>query len=251
MNLYSVKMRASRKIEDEFDGILEEGKKREQHISGAEKIIPEERLEIVCGQLLERALHHAKGEADFINLKIEKVKKEEVIIMDALPVTTYDVETAKEGREKLGELLKKSGILNGQEIVEKMKDTYGMRGAMLLDVDTMERLEPDYNRGIRATYMDAADNEDDRTQKNHFREAIVLATKVANHKNIIGEICISDDPDYVTGYFASKELGYIRVTKLKEMGCPDGGRIFLFRGTKEEVKECIEYLEKQKILVRI
>ena len=79
----------------------------------------------------------------------------------------------------------------------------------------------------------------------------MLATKVSSHKNIIGEICISDDPDYVTGYFASKELGYVRITKLKEMGCPDGGRIFLFRGSEEEADDCIRYLEHQKMLVRI
>ena len=126
-----------------------------------------------------------------------------------------------------------------------------MRGAMLLDVDTMKRLEPDGKRGIRATYMDMLDDGDDRSQKNHFKEALVLATKVASHPNIVGEICISDDPDYVTGYFASREMGYVRITKLKEMGCPDGGRIFLFRGREEEAQECIRYLEHQKMLVRI
>ena len=55
----------------------------------------------------------------------------------------------------------------------------------------------------------------------------------------------------MTGYFASKELGYVRITKLKEMGCPDGGRIFLFRGSEEEADDCIRYLEHQKMLVRI
>lgn len=45
MELYSVKMRASQR---------EAG--RERHISGAEKIVPEERLEKVVSQLLERAL---------------------------------------------------------------------------------------------------------------------------------------------------------------------------------------------------
>ena len=53
MQLYSVKMRASQR-----DG------GRERHISGAEKIVSEERLEKVVSQLMERALHHAKGRAD-------------------------------------------------------------------------------------------------------------------------------------------------------------------------------------------
>ena len=238
--LYSVKMRASR----------QEGG-REVHISGAEKIVEPDRLKTICDQLLERAVRHSNGEADFINIKVERVAAADVIRRDALPVTACEVATAEEGRQKLGELLERSGIPNGEEILGRMKETWGMRGAMLLDVDTLERLEPDQGRGVRATYMDVADSGDDRSQKDHFKEALVLATKVASHKNIVGEICISDDPDYVTGYFASKELGYVRITKLKEMGCPDGGRIFLFRGDEKEAEDCIRYLERQIMLVRI
>ena len=52
----------------------------------------------------------------------------------------------------------------------RMRSTYGMRGAMLLDADTLERLEPDRARGVRATYMDAAGNgqDGDARKKNHF-----------------------------------------------------------------------------------
>lgn len=239
-DLYSVKMRASRS----YGG-------QEQHISGAEKIVGQEQLNTVVNQLLERALHHAKGNADLINLKIETVPEKDIMVLDALPVTTCQVDTAEEGIRQLKKLMEQSGITNAEQILKKIGDTYAMRGAMLLHVDTLERLEPDPERGIRATYMDVAHSGDDRTQKNHFKEALVLATKVASQKNIIGEVCISDDPDYVTGYFASKELGYVRITKLKEMGSPNGGRIFLFRGTAWEAEECIQYLQQQKILVRI
>lgn len=238
-DLYSVKMRASQRLET-----------RERHISGAEKIVSQGRLEPVVSQLLTRALHHTKGKADFINFKIELVPARDVMVLDALPVTTCPVHTAAEGRQKLKELMRKSGISHPERILEKMKDTYKMRGAMLLHVDTLERLEPDPERGIRATYMDTADCDDDRTEKNHFKEALVLATKVAHQDHIVGELCISDDPDYVTGYFASKQLGYVRITKLKEMGSPDGGRIFLFRGSDQDAKACVAYLEQQKILVR-
>lgn len=238
--MYSIKMRASRHEEE-----------RELHISGAEKIIPEERLMECYNQLLIRALQHAKGEPDAINVKIEKIKEDELIYLDALPVTTCKVDTYQEGLEKIKELLIKEDLHKVEEILGFLKETYAMRGAMLLNVDTLERMEPDLDRGIRATYMDVWEADDDRSEKNHFKEALVLATKVSNHPNIIGEICISDDPDYVTGYFASKTAGYVRVTKLKEMGSPNGGRIFLFRGTKEEAKNCINYLEKKKALVRL
>lgn len=234
--LYSVKMRANCE---------------EQHISGAEKIIEEKNLENICGQLLDRALHHTKGEASFINIKIEKVEPEDIMVLNALPVTTISVERVEEGHRKIKELLRQEGITNEDKIIHKLKETYGMRGAMLLNVDTMERMEPDMERGIRATYMDVADYQDNRREKNHFKEALVLATKVSHHKNIIGELCISDDPDYVTGYFASKKAGYVRVTKLKKMGCETGGRIFLFRGDEKEAQECIQYLEQQKVLVKM
>ena len=124
MELYSVKMRASQR---------EAG--RERHISGAEKIVPEERLEKVVSQLLERALHHAKGRADFVNLKVEAVSPEEVTHLEALPVTTYPVDTVEEGRDQLRKLLAQAGIDHGEAILGQMEAAYGMRGAMLLHVE--------------------------------------------------------------------------------------------------------------------
>ena len=105
-----------------------------------------------------------------------------------------------------------------------------MRGAVLLDADTLERLEPDLERGVRATMMDAAESDSGAhcsPCKNHYAEAMVLAAKVANAPGLVAELCISDDPDYVTGYIASKTLGYVRIAPLKKVGSPFGGRIFL------------------------
>lgn len=67
---------------------------------------------------------------------------------------------------------------------------------------------------------------------------------------IIGEICISDDPEYVTGYVSSKEIGYRRITKMKRMGSEKGGRIFLFRGTDAEEQKAIDFLQNQHVIVR-
>mgnify|MGYP000730203146 CR=1 FL=1 len=83
----------------------------------------------------------------------------------------------EEGRRKLLELLEQAGIACGEEILARMETTYGMRGAMLLHVDTLQRLEPDRERGVRATYMDADQDRKTGPGKNHFREALVLATK--------------------------------------------------------------------------
>ena len=65
MSIYSLKMRASK-----HTGSIQE------HVSGAEKILPQQELPQQMEALLSRALHHAKGKADFINLKIEAVAPE-------------------------------------------------------------------------------------------------------------------------------------------------------------------------------
>ena len=245
MSIYSLKMRASK-----HTGSVQE------HVSGAEKILPQQELPQQMEALLSRALHHAKGKADFINLKIEAVASENLQYIEALPVSTHEAATPAEGRQFMCQIMTELGLTPDkcQKILELFQATYGMRGAMLLDVDTLERLEPDQQRGIRATYMDSIAPKGEAKAicdgKNHFQEALVLASKVLSAPNIIGELCMSDDPDYITGYIATREKGYIRITQLKEMGCPDGGRIFLYRGPKSQVEDCIKYLQEQRVLVK-
>lgn len=237
MSLYCIKMRASVLKNDE-----------NIHISGAEKIINMEYIAKCSQNLINRALFHANGKPDFINLKIEEISNEKIKKLKSLPITTISVKSPKEGVKKVDELLKNIGIKNSKKILDKFKETYQMRGAMLLDINTLQRLEPDFKRGLRATYMDNSKIEFNPT-KNHFHEALVLATKVANAPNIVGEICISDDKDYQIGYFASKKTGYVRITKLKEKGYEFGGRIFLYDGDIKDVNKTIEYLEKQCVIV--
>lgn len=237
MALYSVKMRAS-----------ENGR----HISGAEGIVSDWQAHRCIDQMLRRGWGHPKGRPDLLNVKVEQVREEEILYLDALPVCTVEVKDADEGREEIRKFLASLSLGNAEGVMKLLSETYAMRGAMLLDVDTLTRLEPDKERGIRATYMDG--RRDGRAilsgGKDPYQEAVVLATKVANAPNVIGEICISDDPGYVTGYVASKALGYRRVTKVKEPGSEHGGRIFLYRGGKEDVGQTIAYLEKQPVIVR-
>lgn len=239
--LYCLKMRASENV----DG-------KDVHISGAEKIIKEQQLNTYTNALIERGLHHAKGNADFINLKVEKIEADEVTYLEALPVTTVEVDTWQEGQQEILKYLEEIGVKDPFRVMDFLKETYAMRGAMLLDVRRFIRLEPDKERGIRATYMDQERTDENvfLGDKDHYAEAIVLATKVVNCPGIIGEICISDDPDYVTGYVSSKTIGYRRITKMKELGSENGGRIFLYDGEPDKVDEAIDFLQKKKIIVR-
>ena len=196
MGVYSIKMRAS---------------KDNKHISGAEKIVEENDLNEAINLLVKRAVSHSKGKSDFINIKIESINEKELEYLDPLEVTTVKVKDHVEGMEAVNIFLKKLGIQEdkSEKIIDILKKNGDMRGAIILDINTLERLEPDKNRGIRATYMDFEGAKINHLTKElksnaHFMEALALATKVSNAPHIIGEICYSDDPNYTAGYIASK-----------------------------------------------
>ncbi|HSQ88979.1 6-carboxyhexanoate--CoA ligase [Romboutsia sp.] len=242
MTLYSVKMRSS---------------KEDSHISGTESIVKESDLEKAINLLVKRALSHSKGSADFINIKVEELKQQDIEMIKPLEVTTIDVEDYKQGLNSVELVLGKLGIDNekASKILKLLMDIKDMRGAILLDINTMERLEYDKNRGIRATYMDFESSKLDHLSKEkvysaHFIEALALATKVINCPYIIGEVCYSDDPDYTAGYVASKEYGYIRFPYLKKLGDTNGGRIFLYDSSIDDLDKCIDYIENKKILIK-
>jgi len=234
MSLYSVKMRAS---------------KGELHVSGAERILPIENIPTAVSSLTERALHHSLGTADFINLKVEELSEQLVRHLPALSVSTRACATVEESFELMTRLLGELNLEEPEKLVQLLRETHPMRGAILYDVATGQRLEPDTNRGIRVTYMDATGASCSSSGKNHFREALVLATKVVNAPGILAELCMSDDPDYVTGYLASLKHGYTRLTPLKNLGDSHGGRVFIFDSRLAKAETAIHFLEKEPILV--
>lgn len=232
--MYSIKMRASQ---------------NSRHISGSEKIVTAQQLPDILHTVTKRALYHSLGQPDLINLKIQPVDKAEIICLPALQVTEHFSQTITENmqfiREKLAELI--PGCCD--DIIQLLNNMPQMRGAILYDVHTRQRCEKDLQRGIRVTYMDAEIDSGMLKNKNHFFEALILATKVAHAPGMLAELCISDDPDYVTGYFASLKHGYIRLSPVKEPGSSHGGRIFIFDSSEADAETVINYLEKTKVLV--
>ena len=236
MPLYSIKMRAA---------------KGDLHVSGAERIIEQNDISGAVSALTERALHHGLGRADFINIKMEEVKEEQLEYLDALPVSKRPAQTVEETYKLMRSMLCELGLEDkADELIDLLRHNHPMRGAVLYDVATSKRIEPDHERGIRVTYMDAAGAASASSCKNHFREAIVLATKVVHAPGIIAELCLSDDPDYLVGYLASLKHGYVRLMPMKELGNPHGGRVFIFDSRKAKAEDAIYYLEKQRVLVR-
>ena len=236
MPLYSIKMRAA---------------KGDLHVSGAERILPQADVANAVSALTERALHHGLGRADFINIKMEEVQPTQLEYLDALPVSNRPAQTVAGTYKIMHEMLCELGLAaKADELIDLLRHNHPMRGAVLYDIATSTRLEPDQERGIRVTYMDAEGAASTSSCKNHFREAIVLATKVVHAPGVLAELCLSDDPDYLVGYLASLKHGYVRLSPMKEMGNPHGGRVFIFDSTKAKAEDAIHYLEKQRVLVR-
>ncbi len=248
--LYSVKMRAAQ------GGAHEKGGR---HISGAERILSEEKIEQTVLEMLHRAKEHQRGVADFVSLKIEAVHLGDICYQPLLPFYAVQADTLTEGRKiAFAELVKigvsKQAAAKGFEYIKNLCDS--MHGAMLVDAQSGKRIDELKTRGVRVSKMDC-DNSGAYERKlckygllgAHVREALVLASKVAGGEGVLAELCWSDDPDYVTGYVASRKYGYQRIPVLKEKGDPVGGRVFFVKsGT--DLQRLINYLENQVVLIR-
>ncbi len=231
------------------------------HISGAERIVPVSQVNQVVNSLVERAFSHSRGSADSISIKLEEIKEKpenipSLRVFEISDRKKYSIEDIvsklflKVGIDRDTSLKVYRTLLSGPS-----PDGNVMRGAMIVEMETGKRLEPDSFRGVRATYMDFTESAlrsfKEATGKNfteNFKEAVVLSSKVLNCKGIVAEMCISDDPNYTTGYVSLKGLGYVRIHKMKAKGCPFGGRAF-FVEKETDVKKVINYLERKPVLI--
>jgi len=238
--LYSVRMRAAQGGPHEKGG---------HHISGAERIVKLEEVGAIAQSLADRALHHSKGTADFINITVDLIPANEITYVDCLQVEEHRANTIAEAHQLAIELLQgthitKVAIENAMTFLKELDSS--MRGAMLVDATTGKRIDVG-NRGVRVSHMDSFDSES-LGENEHMREALVLASKVQSAEGIVGELCWSDDPDYTVGYVACNGI-YHRIPKMKELGSHIGGRVFFVRSDIDR-ESVIAYLEKAPVLVQ-
>ena len=238
--LYSVRMRAAQGGPHEKGG---------HHISGAERIVKLEEVGAMAQSLADRALHHSKGTADFINITVDLIPPEKIRYIDCLKVEEHKTSSISESHQLATELLQgthitKVAIQNAMTLLKELDSS--MRGAMLVDATTGKRIDVG-NRGVRVSHMDFFDSES-LGENEHMREALVLASKVQSVEGIVGELCWSDDPDYTVGYVACNGI-YHRISKMKELGSHIGGRVFFVRSEIDR-ESVIEYLEKAPVLVQ-
>lgn len=238
--LYSVRMRAAQGGPHEKGG---------HHISGAERIVKLEEVGAIAQSLADRALHHSKGTADFINITVDVIPSNEITYINCLEVEEHRANTIAEAHQLSIELLQgphitEVAIQNAITLLKGLDSS--MRGAMLVDAITGIRIDVG-NRGVRVSHMDSFDSEA-LGDNEHMREALVLASKVQSAEEIVGELCWSDDPDYTVGYVASNGI-YHRIPNMKELGSDIGGRVFFVRSAVDR-ERVIEYLERAPVLVQ-
>ncbi len=227
------------------------------HVSGAERIVDENRVETVVKELIKRP-----KEYDKLVITLERLEKVE-IIPKALTIYSYDFDSVQSARDFAVKKLREAGIKEelakkAIELLERGANPRGgnMRGAVLMDVNTGERLESNQERGIRTVRIDWKDRETiklallkrgiKRQYLHRLLDALALATKNV-YCGVLAELCWSDDPDYTTGYVAGKNLGYVRIKPMKETNTPLGGRVYFVE--RDELEGLVDCLEKRAVLI--
>ncbi len=248
-NLYSVRMRASA------------GGK---HISGAERLVPHDKITVAVHELMTRAEERIRKPDDIV-LHIESLGNrppKEVIALDLVTVNASDVIS---GRGMASRVLQTAGVsekaaeLALRHLNEGAAPSGGnMRGAIIMDSRSGERLEPDQERGIRAARFDWSEDAAREIAESltaigltHYRtaEALALATKVSHGPGIVAELCWSDEPDYTAGYVAGHHIGYVRFPLLKHKGETQGGRVFFVDRNELNLNRLIDYLQTEAVLI--
>lgn len=247
--LYSIRMRAS---------------KGDRHLSGAERIVSRDRINSTVGELLVRAMNRG-CDPKAITVNIESLGTEKPMTMKALDLVTVNVFDWGDGRTAARRILMTTGV--SEQAVEAAMlaldrgaapSRENMRGGMIMDAETGERLEPDQERGVRASRFDWSDDAGVSIEKalkqiglTHFRtrEALALATKVAHGPGVIAELCWSDEPDYTAGYVASLHIGYVRFPFLKQQGKDRGGRAFFVQSGNFDKDGLLQYLQNEAVLI--
>jgi len=239
---YSVRMRASLK-----------GK----HISGQERIVKKEDLEKVLIELYRRP----KEDWDFLNLKVEKLTSPPEVIDKALPVRSFSFPDIKTSWDFVVKLLNTHHGIEENLVRQLLRRlTTGLnpkggnlRGALIVDPQTGKVLNENPEKGIRTILFDWEDRNRiretllNRGYTERTLDALALATKNI-HCGVEVELCISDDPNYVTGYVASEKLGYTRITPIKQDNSPFGGRIYFV--SEKKLSHVVECLRKKAVLIR-
>ena len=235
-----------------------------RHVSGAERIVSYEHIDSVVQLLMTRA----KGRQvspEQITIKIDCIEGLPLRTLTALDIVTVSAPDMDAGRSLASQALQAAGVSPIAVEAAIHHISHGaassggaLRGAMIMDSRSGERLEPDRERGVRASRFDWTEEALTKIHKylelmglthHRTREALALATKVAHAPAMVAELCWSDDPDYTAGYVASLGTGYVRFPFLKQPGDTRGGRAFFVDRDRLNMEVLVKYLQIEPVLV--
>lgn len=221
--MYSIKMRANE------NGI---------HVSGAETICDEQQIPEVLQTFFHKGFHHDNGDADFLNLKIEKVTTPLKTIA-ALPI----IEETSQSLEQicLAHGITKQALNKGMNYI--FNET-AYTGAVIVNAQTGERIDESGSRGIRVTHFCFEDQSRVPITRSRVQDALTIASCVTAFDHVMGELCVSDDLHYTTGYFASVQQGYHRIHNMKPSGTRYGGRV-IFVDESLPLEAYVSFLQQQ------
>ena len=250
-HLYSVRMRASA---------------AGRHVSGAERLVPAPQLALAVQEIVQRAVGKGIPVGQII-VTIDAIAPDEIQLVQALHLVSSPEADVPSARARARAILESVGVASvavqaAMQALDKGPSRSGgnMRGAMIMDARTGERLEPDQERGIRASRFDWSEDAAAVVRERlaelgltHLRtqEALALASKVAQAPGIIAELCWSDDPDYLPGYVAGPGIGYIRFPALKLKGTARGGRAFFVDRSSWSLEPSQRYLQRTPVLLSV
>lgn len=235
----------------------------EEHLSGAERLVPCDFVQVLP-VLMDQAISSYQM-PDKIMFSVDAIDPSIVIYTTPPDITTVVSSKPEDAVRVSADLLVKNGVSSAA--IEKAfyllrsgpaPGSRNMRGAMIMDSATGERMEPDSSRGVRVTRVDYTEEarhllvsrlKNKGIYHRRVLDALAVATKVIDRKETVAELCLSDDPEYTTGYVASRENGYIRITNMKKPGSPFGGRVFFVNTQGLKLNEYIHYLEKQPVII--
>lgn len=220
--MYSVKMRANQ---------------HDIHISGAETLCEASELPAVLQTFYQKGFFHQNGQPDFMNLKIEKVTSP-VLRLPALSIID-------DSNADLTQLCRQNGITEKalNQGWSYIKNATCYRGAVILCAETGKRLDKTNERGVRATRFAFKQNSEEATLNDRVQDALAIATILSHNPNVRGELCVSDDLHYTTGYFATSQTGYHRLHHLKEDNTREGGRV-IFADENIDIQDYIHFIEE-------
>lgn len=243
--LYSIKMRGASPVNHKKGG---------NHISGAERIINYESLKDEILNLIDRALTHPKGRSDFINISIQKIHDtSNIIYINPLNIKTLSLDDDENIPYNILKLLGFSYDKSKYAMDLLLKQS-NLKGALIVSFDTLKEFHDHITRCVNMDYDSSIKEDLDKFLNNnnflgkYLKDALCLSSKICNHKNVLCEICISDDPNYKTGYISSKALGYIRINNLKPHNHKCGGRI-IFIKDENKLNETIDYLKNSIVII--